>query len=206
MNYSENNHKTLRDAIKKLPAHQAPADLWDRLAHKLDEQQGGEQGRESLSNAISALPVHPAPASVWRRVEQALDGRKQYGWVRPAIGMAAAVGITFALWLTLPTLEIKPSLAESEFVLEVPSEASLTEWEQARELEETRVFTCVDSAAHSPQLDSLTQKYLSISLSLDSLAHILQSPEPHDATLGRFNRLEMSRKQTLARIETQACR
>lgn len=205
MKQTDKNHKTLRDAIKRLPDHEAPADLWNRIEQKMTEPHSSELNRPVLQEALSALPDRKAPGSVWQSIERALDGKTRRPWLTPAIGMAATFLLLWAIWTGLPGLEYIAPIAEIETTVIVPSAATLTEWQENKEAEEARVFSCLDSMEVAPAVDSLTTRYSEIVQALDSLTFLLQEPEPHAATTGRFKQLEISRKRTLAKIEQQGC-
>lgn len=205
MKKTDKNHKTLRDAVKRLPDHEAPADLWDRIELKMEESHSSELNRPVLQEAVSELQEKKAPGSVWQSIERVLDGKTRRSWFKPAMGMAATFLLLWAAWIGLPTLEYVPPIAETEITVVVPSAATLTEWQESKEAEEARVFACLDSTESIPAIDSLATRYEEITLSLDSLTYLLQQPAPHAATTGRFKQLELSRKKTLAKIEQQGC-
>lgn len=205
MKQKDKNYKTLRDAIKGLPDHEAPADLWDRIEQKIPESHPHELNRPVLKEAIAELGEQEAPRSVWTSIERALDGKHKRSWLRPAIGAAATFLILWAAWISFPGLEYVPPIAETESDIIVPSAATLTEWQEHKEAEEARVFACVESADSLPRIDSLTIRYREVVQALDSLTFLLQEPNPHAATTGRFKQLELTRKQTLAKIEQQSC-
>lgn len=206
MKQKDKNYKTLRDAIKGLPDHEAPADLWDRIEQKMSESYTSELNRPALKEAISELQDQKAPGSVWQSIERVLDGKNRKSWIRPAVGIAATFLVLWATWIALPGLEYIPPIAETEATVIVPSAATLTEWQETKEAEEARVFACLDSTESIPLIDSLSTRYEEIVLSLDSLTLLLQEPSPHSATTGRFKQLEISRKRTLAKIEQQGCK
>lgn len=206
MKQKDKNHKTLSDAIKRLPVHEAPADLWDRIELKMTESHSSELNRPVLQEAISELQDKKAPGSVWKSIERALDGKTSRPWFKPAIGMAATFLLLWAAWISLPVLEYVPPIAEAEVTVIVPSAATLTEWQETKEAEEARVFACMDSAISLPVVDSMRTRYQEIVLSLDSLTILLQEPTPHSATTGRFKQLELTRKRLLAKIEQQGCK
>lgn len=205
MKQKDKNHKTLSDAIKRLPNHEAPADLWDRIELKMTDSHSSELNRPVLQEAISELPESKAPRSVWQSIERALDGKTNRSWIKPAMGMAATFLLLWAAWIGLPGLEYIPPIAETEGTIIVPSAATLTEWQETKEAEEARVFACLDSTEQYPTVDSLATRYQEIVLSLDSLTLLLQAPTPHAATTGRFKQLELNRKKILAKIEQQGC-
>ncbi len=207
MNQQEKNRKTLTDAIRRLPTQEAPKGLWEQIRTDLDSEIPPEQNRQVLQQAVHDLPQRQAPDQVWKKIERILDGRKSRSRIIPAaVSVAAALALIFSVWILWPEFpeESVTPIAETESPFAMPTEASLNEWQHVREQEEERVFACLDQANESPQTDSLANRYQQISTSLDSLAILLQQPEVHDATLGRFQRLESSRKQILARIE-QLC-
>lgn len=201
----EKNHKTLSDAIKGMKQHQAPADLWGRIEQKLEENSDKELNRDSLKEAIGQLPESQAPDKAWKKIERTLDGSPSRSWIAPAIGLAATVTLLFVTWLSLPALEYIAPIAETESTIEVPTAATLTAWQSSREEEEAKVFACFDSLSSTVKSDSLIMRYEDIVLSLDSLASFLQEPAPHKSTTGRFQRLELARKRTLAKLEQIGC-
>ncbi len=208
MNDQEYNRETLRRSIRQLPQHEAPADAWERLEAKLAEQNDQEKGRESLLAAIGQLPVYSAPTSIWEKIESSLHGKlpgAASGW-KLALRTAAVLALLGALWVGWPSLSpnILP-IAETESTIATPDQASLNEWESTKEADELRVFACLDSAQEVEGIASLIRQYEVINLSLDSLALLLSGEDVHEATGGRFLRLEQRRKQVLARIEQQAC-
>ncbi len=205
MKQRDKNHKTLSDAIKRLPDHEAPADLWNHIEQKLTDSSDSERNRPALKEAISGLPETKAPGSIWNSIERALDGKNRRVWLKPAIGIAATFLILWTAWIGLPGLEYVPPIAETEGTVVVPSAATLTEWQETKEAEEARVFACLDSTQLFPTVDSLATRYQEIVLALDSLTLLLKEPTPHAATTGRFKQLELSRKRTLAKIEQQGC-
>lgn len=205
MKKTDKNHKTLLDAIKRLPGHEAPADLWNRIELKMTESHSSELNRPVLQEAVSELQDRKAPGTVWQSIERVLDGKNRKSWIKPAVGIAATFLVLWATWIALPGLEYIPPIAETELTVIVPSAATLTEWQESKEAEEARVFACLDSMESFPVVDSLTTRYEEIVLSLDSLTFLLQEPTPHAATTGRFKQLELSRKKTLAKIEQQGC-
>ncbi len=206
MKQKDKNHKTLSDAIKRLPTHEAPADLWERIELKMTESHSSELNRPVLQEAISELQDKKAPGSVWQSIERALDGKTNRSWIKPAIGMAATFLILWVARISLPALEYVPPIAEAEVTVIVPSAATLTEWQETKEAEEARVFACMDSTISLPVVDSMRTRYQEIVLSLDSLTILLQEPTPHSATTGRFRQLELTRKKLLAKIEQQGCK
>lgn len=202
----EKNHKTLSDAIKGMKQHQAPADLWGRISQKLEENSSKELNRDRLREAVGQLQETEAPKGAWKKIERTLDGQPSRSWLAPVIGLAATVTLLFVTWLSLPGLEYIPPIAETESTIEVPTAATLTTWQSSREEEEAKVFACFDSTSASVKSDSLIVRYDEIVLSLDSLATFLQEPDPHKSTTGRFQRLELARKKTLAKLELIGCR
>lgn len=201
----EKNHKTLRNAIHGMNSHQAPADLWERISQKLEENSDKELNRDRLREAIGQLQEQKAPAGAWKKIERSLDGLPSRGWILPAIGMAATFTLLFVVWLSLPGPELIAPIAETESAIEVPTSANLPAWQSSRSMEEARVFACVDRLPLSWSGDSLMRRYENIVRSLDSLALILHQPNPHKSTSGRFQRLELARKRTLAKLEQISC-
>lgn len=100
---TEYNHDTLRDALRALPQHTAPALLWSQVAAVLDED-----GRDAGWRAqMDVLPQYEPPAMVWDQIATTLDRPAEATVVRlsplrRALPYAAALAALVAagLWWT----------------------------------------------------------------------------------------------------------
>ncbi len=67
----EINRRTLKSALRKLPAYDPPDMVWDHIAESLHEN--------PLHAAIGNLPQYGPPAEVWEGIENKLEGETRAG-------------------------------------------------------------------------------------------------------------------------------
>ena len=65
----ELNNTTLQEALKKLPQHSPPADLWDEISMQLEQ----DLADQPLHAAIQDLPIHNPPIQLWDSIEAELE-------------------------------------------------------------------------------------------------------------------------------------
>ena len=102
----EQNYKTLRDAINRLPQYDADTSVWSHIEEALDIADADNQ----IKSAIPELPVYDAPDFVWENIEATLDQnstsdtssttakrRQLMQWI-PAAAAAVVLLLAIALW------------------------------------------------------------------------------------------------------------
>ncbi len=65
----EKNRNTLLRALRELPDHEPPDQLWSEMSDRLDR----EQAEAPLRKAISELPDHYPPAELWENLSDHLE-------------------------------------------------------------------------------------------------------------------------------------
>jgi hypothetical protein len=91
----EKNHTTLANAIKRLPVHEVPPEVWDQIEQEMDMQQ-----------AIQQLPSHTPPAAIWDSIEAELQSTPTVRQLRPrrrgywaaAAGIALLITASVFIW------------------------------------------------------------------------------------------------------------
>jgi uncharacterized protein YdcH (DUF465 family) len=77
----------LKDLLRRLPGHEAPSDLWERMQTKLLLQ-------ENFGLSMQELPGHPAPQKIWQNISDSLnngDRRINYRLMLGLVGVAASL-------------------------------------------------------------------------------------------------------------------
>ena len=67
----EKNRNSLTQALQQLPAYTPPADMWDKIAGKLDAPAQADE--TPLAEAVRQLPAYLPPAGMWDNIANQLD-------------------------------------------------------------------------------------------------------------------------------------
>lgn len=88
----EKNKNTLRDALRNLPEHRAPAGGFETIRQRVAPE-------AALHRALAELPTYEAPPQVWVRIRNRLHGISRRNRVRRIVGWSAAAAAMVAVLL-----------------------------------------------------------------------------------------------------------
>lgn len=97
---NERNHPILQAAIRKLPEHSAPPEIWD----KIEDQLRIDRQDLLIRSGIQKLPDYSAPVNTWDKIQAQLPPKPVRPlWLRSgkALRRIAAIGVILAglAWL-----------------------------------------------------------------------------------------------------------
>ena len=98
--HRERNKETLRQALRQLPVHEPPPQIWTGIAGAL-EASGAEESRRA---ALASLPVYAPPPQIWQAIERELEKEAAPPPLRVRRRRAWALAATVALLLTAGAL------------------------------------------------------------------------------------------------------
>ena len=91
----------LKKALKNLPIHEAPENIWNRIESEL----GREADDSPLSEALAKLPVHQPSEKVWENIAKELPANQsRFKIYRNVMGIAASIAVLLGclFWLNAP--------------------------------------------------------------------------------------------------------
>lgn len=106
--------KKLNKALKKLPIHQPPENIWSKIELELE----GDLHDAPLKKSVAELPVYQPSEIIWDNIEQQLPNSTngQFQVYRNVIGIAATFAILLSAfwWINQPNDGLNINYAYSE--------------------------------------------------------------------------------------------
>ncbi len=196
----EKNRRTLKEALRHLPAYEPGEGVWVRIEGELERA-----AREApLRRALQELPEYEPPERVWASIERKLDERPPRQRLRRSfLRAAAAVALLIAgAWALKQTLRPGES-SQLRYATETVDPALLQlNWEEDREAFEAWKALCREKLAtcRQPEIIELQNELQELEEARQALREALGRYGTDLQLIAQMRNIELQRTEVLKEI------